>query len=76
VDVDDGHLALGTELCEVARRTGDAERIMAGYDTRIIALLQSGQVGAAHADIAAALGLAEEIKEPARLWEAHSHEPS
>jgi DNA-binding SARP family transcriptional activator len=67
-------LALGTELCEVAARTGDAERVMAGYDTRVVALLQRGQVRAAAADVAAALRLAREVRQPARLWEAHAHE--
>lgn len=66
--MDEG-LALGTELGEVAERSGDAERVAAGHMWRIIAQLQSGDVHGAETDLAAAGRVAEELRQPAPLWE-------
>jgi DNA-binding SARP family transcriptional activator/tetratricopeptide (TPR) repeat protein len=62
-------LALGTELCEVAARVGDMERVAAGHSHRIIAQLQTGDVRGARADLAAASRIAEELRQPAQLWQ-------
>jgi DNA-binding SARP family transcriptional activator len=62
-------LALGTELCEVAERIGDMERVAAGHSHRIIAQLQVGDVRGAQADLAAASRIAEELRQPAQLWQ-------
>jgi DNA-binding SARP family transcriptional activator/tetratricopeptide (TPR) repeat protein len=62
-------LALGTELCEVAERIGDMERVAAGHSHRIIAQLQTGDVRGAQADLAAASRIAEELRQPAQLWQ-------
>jgi eukaryotic-like serine/threonine-protein kinase len=62
-------LALGTELCEVAERSGDPERVMAGHFHRIIALLQLGDVRAAEVDLAACSRIARELKQLAHLWQ-------
>jgi DNA-binding SARP family transcriptional activator len=62
-------LALGTELCEVAARIGDMERVAAGHSHRIIAQLQIGDVHGAQADLAAASRIAEELRQPAQRWQ-------
>jgi DNA-binding SARP family transcriptional activator len=68
-DTVDECLALGTELCEVAARIGDMERVVAGHSHRIIAQLQLGDVRGAQADLATASRIAEELKQPAQLWQ-------
>jgi DNA-binding SARP family transcriptional activator/tetratricopeptide (TPR) repeat protein len=62
-------LALGSELCEVAERIGDIERVAAGHSHRIIAQLQVGDVRGAEADLAAASRIAEDLRQPAQLWQ-------
>jgi DNA-binding SARP family transcriptional activator/tetratricopeptide (TPR) repeat protein len=62
-------LALGSELCEVAERIGDTERVAAGLSHRIIAQLQVGDVRGAEADLTAARRIAEELRQPAQLWQ-------
>jgi DNA-binding SARP family transcriptional activator/tetratricopeptide (TPR) repeat protein len=62
-------LALGSELCEVAERIGDRERVAAGHSHRIIAQLQVGDVRGAEVDLAAASRIAEELRQPAQLWQ-------
>jgi DNA-binding SARP family transcriptional activator len=63
-------LAIGTELCEVATRCGDLERAQAGRMLRIMAQLIVGDVRGAEADLAAVSRIAEELRQPAQLWEA------
>jgi eukaryotic-like serine/threonine-protein kinase len=65
-------LALGTELGEVAERSGDTERVMAGHFHRLIAELRVGDISAAEADLAAATRIADELKQPAQLWLARA----
>jgi DNA-binding SARP family transcriptional activator len=62
-------LALGSELCEVAKRIGDTERVAAGHSHRIIAQLLVGDVRAAEVDLAAASRIAQELRQPAQLWQ-------
>jgi DNA-binding SARP family transcriptional activator/tetratricopeptide (TPR) repeat protein len=63
-------LALGTELRDVARLIGDRERLVAGHYHRLNALLQVGDLAAAEADLAAASRIADELGQPAQLWQA------
>jgi tetratricopeptide (TPR) repeat protein len=63
-------LALGTELCEVATRSGDRERMQAGHQIRIVAQLMLGDVRGAEADLVAASRIADELRQPAQLWDA------
>jgi tetratricopeptide (TPR) repeat protein len=63
-------LTLGSEILELAAGIGDAERTADGHIQRVHALVQLGDITAAEADLAAAMSLARDLKEPARLWEA------
>jgi DNA-binding SARP family transcriptional activator/tetratricopeptide (TPR) repeat protein len=63
-------LALATELCEVATRSGDKERLQAGHQLRIVAELMLGDFQGAEEDVAAASRVAEELRQPAQLWDA------
>jgi DNA-binding SARP family transcriptional activator len=65
-------LALGTELLELARRIGDPERVIAAHYQRIIAQLLLGDVAGAQRDHAAASRGAEELRQPAQLWQARA----
>jgi DNA-binding SARP family transcriptional activator len=61
-------LAIANELILVAEAAGDAERAYAGHDCRFYALLESGDLPAAHRDHEAASRLAHELRQPAQLW--------
>jgi eukaryotic-like serine/threonine-protein kinase len=63
-------LALGSELCEVAGRIGDRERLVAGHYHRLNAQLQVGDLIEAEVDLAAASRIAGELGQPAQLWQA------
>jgi DNA-binding SARP family transcriptional activator len=62
-------LALGSELCELAERGVDPERVVAGHFHRIIAQLQVGDIRGAEVDLAAASRIAHELRQPAHLWQ-------
>jgi eukaryotic-like serine/threonine-protein kinase len=62
-------LALGTELCEVAAQNGDMERVVAGHVLRTMVQLMLGDVQGAEADLAVASRIADELRQPAQLWE-------
>lgn len=62
-------LALGTELCQVAERSGDPERVVSGHMWRIIAQLLVGDVRGAELDRAPASRIAQDLRQPAPLWE-------
>src|SRR5205085_7884836 len=64
-------LALGSELCEVAARTGDRERLQAGHQLRLMSELMAGDMQGAKADFAEAVRVAEELKQPAQLWDVY-----
>jgi DNA-binding SARP family transcriptional activator/tetratricopeptide (TPR) repeat protein len=68
-DTVDECFALGTELREVAARSGDRERVVAGHSLRIMAQLISGDIRGAEADLAAAGRVADELNQPAQLWD-------
>jgi tetratricopeptide (TPR) repeat protein len=62
-------LALGTELCELAERIGDKERAAYGHIVRVHAEIQLGDIHAAHADLAAALRIADDLRQPVHVWQ-------
>lgn len=65
----EGRLAIADELIQVAAAAGDAERTYAGYDCRFIARLEQGDLPAAHRDHEAATRLADQLRQPAQLWD-------
>jgi DNA-binding SARP family transcriptional activator/tetratricopeptide (TPR) repeat protein len=65
-------LALGSELREVAARSGDRERVVAGYGLRIMARLMAGEVSEAEVDVAAASRVADDLRQPVQLWDVRS----
>jgi DNA-binding SARP family transcriptional activator len=71
-DTIDECLALATELCEVARRSGDMERLAIGHSQRLMTQLMRGDVTGAQADLATMGRLANQLKQPARAWEVCS----
>jgi DNA-binding SARP family transcriptional activator len=62
-------LALGSELRDVASRSGDRELVVGGHMLRIMAQLQEGDIRGAEADLDAASLIATELRQPDRLWE-------
>lgn len=67
-EVLEDRLAISYELIEVARAAGDAERAYAGYDSRFIALLELGDLPAAHRAHETGNELANQLRQPAQLW--------
>jgi DNA-binding SARP family transcriptional activator len=65
----DERLAIANELIDVAENAGDLERAYAGRDCRYYALLESGDMAAAYRDHEVATRLAEELRQPAQLWD-------
>jgi tetratricopeptide (TPR) repeat protein len=61
-------LAIATEILQVAREVGDAERIAQGYDFRICSLLELGRIGAVDQEIEAMARLVDRLRQPAQLW--------
>jgi DNA-binding SARP family transcriptional activator len=59
---------LASELIAAATRAGDKERTMDGYDERLLALVELGQMSAAKADLSAMARLADELRQRARHW--------
>jgi DNA-binding SARP family transcriptional activator len=62
-------LALGTELCKVAAQNGDMERVAAGHVLRTMVQFMLSDVQGAEADLAVASRIADELRQPAQLWE-------
>jgi DNA-binding SARP family transcriptional activator len=62
-------LALGGELCEVAGRIGDTERLVHGHLDRLNAHVMLGDVVDANADLDAMSSIAEELRQPVQLWQ-------
>jgi DNA-binding SARP family transcriptional activator/class 3 adenylate cyclase len=62
-------LELGSELCEVAAACGDREFAASGHMLRILAQHLTGDLLGAEVDLAAASHIAEELGQPAKLWE-------
>jgi DNA-binding SARP family transcriptional activator/tetratricopeptide (TPR) repeat protein len=67
-------LAIGSELGEIAAEIGDSERVVGAHMYRVIGLLQLGEVDQARVELRAARVVAEELRQPAQLWEVQSGE--
>ncbi len=65
-------VALSGELCEVAALIGDRERLVAGHCHRLNAQLQIGNLGKAQDDLETANRIADELAQPAQLWQARA----
>ena len=68
-DTLDECLDLGSQLCEVAERIGDQERMVQGYTHRSIARLQAGDIHRAQDDLEAASRIAHGLRQPAPVWQ-------
>ncbi len=58
------------EIVRLAGQAGDAELVLRGHSWRIVALLERADIVAADAEIATFTRVAEQLREPAFLWEA------
>jgi DNA-binding SARP family transcriptional activator/tetratricopeptide (TPR) repeat protein len=63
-------LALGAELLEVGGKIGDSERVGHAHIHRFIAHLSLGDVEQATLELDAASRVADELRQPAQLWQA------
>ena len=61
-------MGLATELIELATAAGDLERAAEGYEYRITALIELGDMAGAKADLAAMAKLAAELRQPSQDW--------
>jgi DNA-binding SARP family transcriptional activator len=61
-------IALATELYELAKRLGDAERIVGSHLFRFMAELELGDVSAALVDLTGAGPIAHDLRQPGHLW--------
>jgi DNA-binding SARP family transcriptional activator len=68
-DALDERLALANELIQVGESSGDVERAYSGHDCRFFSLLETGDIPAASREHEAATELADELRQPARLWD-------
>jgi DNA-binding SARP family transcriptional activator len=68
-DALDERLALANELIQVGESSGDVERAYSGHDCRFFSLLEKGDIPAASREHEAATQLADELRQPARLWD-------
>jgi tetratricopeptide (TPR) repeat protein len=65
-------LDAATEIVRLARDAGDAELALHGHSWRVMALLERADIVAADAEIATFTRIAEQVRQPAFLWEAAS----
>jgi DNA-binding SARP family transcriptional activator/tetratricopeptide (TPR) repeat protein len=63
-------LEIATELIEVSETVGERERAYGGHDYRFHALLEAGELAAAHQEYEALGHLGQELRQPAQLWYA------
>jgi DNA-binding SARP family transcriptional activator len=63
-------LALGDELCDVAQRIGDKERMVHGHMDRFVVHVLLGDIQAARTDLAAMRQIADELRQPVQLFQA------
>jgi tetratricopeptide (TPR) repeat protein len=63
-------LAIADEVIELARRAGDHRLAREGRGRRIVALLDLGDVAAAHTEIEVHARAAEELRQPYGRWQA------
>jgi tetratricopeptide (TPR) repeat protein len=64
--------ALATELLQLAERGGDRERVVQGHYLKFIAAIGVGDVSSAEAALAAATIVAQELRQPAQLWQVRA----
>ena len=69
-DALDRRLAIADELLALAAAVGDAERAYAGHDCRFIAMLEAGDLAGARRSHEAAMRLADQLRQPAQLWDS------
>ena len=62
-------IATAAELVEVAESAGDPERAYEGHDFLYIARFEAGDVRAARKEHAIKASLAQELRQPAQLWD-------
>lgn len=65
-------LTLGTELRDLAQRIGDSERLVHAHMDRFAAQVLTGDIRGAERDLDAMRDIAEEIRQPAQLWEVYA----
>jgi DNA-binding SARP family transcriptional activator len=65
-------LALATELREVAERIGDTERVVHGHLHWLVGQVVVGDVSELDAGLDALSRIADELRQPAQLWEVHA----
>jgi tetratricopeptide (TPR) repeat protein len=65
-------LAIAEELLEAAERIADRERVAAAHSVRFIAHLQLGEMQEAERDLTSLRRIAEELRQPAQLWQVSS----
>jgi DNA-binding SARP family transcriptional activator/tetratricopeptide (TPR) repeat protein len=65
-------LELADELYEVADRAGDRERLASAHFHRFLLLVQLGDLAGAEAEVAGHSAVAEELRQPAQLWQVRS----
>jgi hypothetical protein len=68
-DTIDEVIALAGELLEVAERIGDRERVVHGHMHALGPLLMLGELERAEAGLRAASRAADELRQPAHLWD-------
>jgi DNA-binding SARP family transcriptional activator/tetratricopeptide (TPR) repeat protein len=61
-------LEVATELIDVAARAGDKERVFEGLEERLDALVELGDVEAAHDVLATMRQVAHELRQPSQAW--------
>ena len=65
-------LTLAAELCEVAEKVGDVERLANAFDHRRTAQVMAGDLIGAEADLAAESRIADDLRQPFQLWQVCS----
>jgi tetratricopeptide (TPR) repeat protein len=63
-------LRVATELVEVATEAGDQERALEGHESRLLALVEFGEMSDARVELESIAQLAERLRQPAQLWAA------
>jgi predicted ATPase/DNA-binding SARP family transcriptional activator/class 3 adenylate cyclase len=73
-DALDERLSIANELIRIAETAGDAERAFAGHDCRFYVLLEAGDLKSAYREHEAGARLAQELRQPAQLWDTATRE--
>jgi DNA-binding SARP family transcriptional activator/tetratricopeptide (TPR) repeat protein len=64
-------IALATELCELAGRLSDLQQVAHGRIHLVVAYVESGNQPGVERELDAALHAAEELRQPAQLWQTY-----